>query len=114
MDLKQLETDLKKFCEDRDWAQFHSKKNLAISVSVEASELLEEFLWKSDQEVEEFDEKKIAQIQDELADVINSCLLLATKFDINVLEACAKKLVKNCEKYPVSLVKGKNKKYTDY
>lgn len=114
MDFKQLEIALRKFVNDRNWSQFHSKKNLAISVAIESSELLQEFQWKSDEEIEGFDAKKIAQIQDELADVVNSCLLLANQYHINILDACAKKLVKNCEKYPVSLVKGKNKKYSDY
>ncbi len=92
------------FTQDRDWDQFHSPENLAKSISIEAGELLECFQWNSDFKKEE--------VVDELADIVNYCILLADKLDVDLEEIVLNKLNKNEEKYPVEKAKGKSKKYS--
>ena len=96
---------IKQFRDDRDWAQFHSPENLAKSIVIEAAELLENFQWNND-----FDKEKV---KDELADVMNYCLLLADCLDIDVIENMHRKINENEKKYPVSKAKGTSKKYTE-
>lgn len=91
------------FTQDRDWDQFHSPENLAKSISIEAGELLECFQWNSDFKKEE--------VVDELADIVNYCILLADKLDVDLEEIVLNKLNKNEEKYPVEKAKGKSEKY---
>ena len=112
-ELKEL---IKKFCEDRDWDQFHNAKDLAIALSIEASELLEIFRWKSPEEVEELfkNEKKKEDIEDEMADVLYFLIRMAQRYDIDLSEAIDKKMEKNDKKYPVNKAKGSNKKYTEF
>jgi len=112
-ELKEL---IKKFCEDRDWDQFHNAKDLAIALSIEASELLEIFRWKSPEEVEELfkNEKKKEDIEDEMADVLYFLIRMAQRYDIDLSEAIDKKMEKNNNKYPVNKAKGSNKKYTEF
>src|SRR6185312_1843728 len=88
-----------KFRDDRNWAQFHNGKDLAICLSVEAAELLEVFLWKKDKEID------IEHLKDELADVMNCALLLAEKYKLNVKDIMLAKLKKNELKYPVAKAK---------
>ncbi|QWT88600.1 nucleotide pyrophosphohydrolase [Chryseobacterium sp. PCH239] len=96
-----------KFRDDRDWEQFHNSKDLAVALSIEASELLEIFLWK---ENEDFDQDKL---EEELADVFMYGLLLANKNNIDINSIILKKLQRNNEKYPVEKAKGKSNKYDD-
>lgn len=112
-ELKEL---IKKFCEDRDWDQFHNAKDLAIALSIEASELLEIFRWKSREEVKELfeNEKKKEDISDEMADVLYFLIRLAQRYDIDLSEALERKMEKNKEKYPIDKAKGSNKKYTEF
>ncbi|SEH29613.1 nucleotide pyrophosphohydrolase [Chryseobacterium culicis] len=98
---------LLKFRDDRDWEQFHNSKDLALALSIEASELLEIFLWKKN---EDFDKDKL---EEELADVFMFGLLLANKNNIDINDIIVKKLQKNNEKYPVEKAKGKSNKYDD-
>jgi NTP pyrophosphatase (non-canonical NTP hydrolase) len=99
--------------DERQWAQFHTPKELAISLCVESAELLSLMQWKSPAEVEQVVRDKGAQLQDELADVLHSVLLLASDLKIDLGEALVEKLAKDAEKYPVAKAKGKNVKYSD-
>lgn len=98
------------FRDERDWKQFHNPKDLAISLTLEASELLENFQWKSSEQAVEV---KLNDIQDELADVLIYSLMLAHDLGIDVKEAILHKLEKNAEKYPTDKFKGTSRKYTD-
>jgi NTP pyrophosphatase (non-canonical NTP hydrolase) len=98
------------FRDARDWKQFHNPKDLAISLSLEASELLENFQWKSSEEAVN---GKLEEIKDELADVLIYALMIANDLDINVESAILNKLKKNEAKYPVDKFKGTSKKYTE-
>lgn len=95
------------FRDQRDWEQFHNSKDLAIAISIEASELLELFLWKNNEEV------NIEKLKDELADILSFSLLLANKHNLDVNQIISDKIKKNNEKYPVEKAKGTAKKYTD-
>ena len=99
--------------DERQWAQFHTPKELAISLCVESAELLSLMQWTSPAEVEEVVRAKHAHVKDELADVLHSVLLLASDLKIDLGEALVQKLAKDAEKYPVAKAKGKNVKYTD-
>lgn len=92
------------FTKDRDWDQFHHPENLAKSISIEAAELLECFQWSSD-----YDHDKVV---DELADILNYCILMADKLDVDIEEIILNKIEKNEIKYPVDKAKGKSDKYT--
>ena len=114
--ISQLKEKIKKFCEARDWDQFHNPKDLAIGIITEAAELLEHFRWKSEKEVKEMFEnpEKREHIEDETADVLYFILRLAQKYDIDLTSALNKKLNKNEKKYPIEKAKGSNKKYTEF
>ena len=95
----------------RDWKQFHTPKNLAISISIEAAELLEHFQWIK--ENEDLSPTKIAEVEEEIADIFIYLLLIADAFDINVLHAAMKKISENEKKYPVEKARGTAKKYKE-
>ena len=99
--------------DERDWAQFHTPKELAISLCVEAAELLSLMQWKTGSELAEAVAAKREKVRDELADVLHSTLLLASDLRIDLGEALEQKLAKDAAKYPVEKAKGKNLKYTD-
>ena len=105
--MKELMREIRQFTEDRDWDQFHNGKDLALALSIEASELNEAFLWKDAKDV------KIEKVKEELADVFNYSFLLADKYGLDVREIVMEKLAKNAEKYPVEKAKGKSDKYTE-
>ncbi|NQX62897.1 nucleotide pyrophosphohydrolase [Paenibacillus qinlingensis] len=98
------------FRDERDWKQFHNAKDLAISLTLEASELLENFQWKESGEAVDRNKE---QIQDELADVLIYALMIAHDLEIDVKQAILHKLKKNAEKYPIEKFKGTSKKYTE-
>ena len=100
-----------KFRDDRNWRQFHNPKDLAISVSLEAAELLEIFQWSADDLV---CEKKIDKIREELADVLNYCILMADACGLDLDEIIQAKVKRNSEKYPVELAFGNKEKYTEH
>jgi NTP pyrophosphatase (non-canonical NTP hydrolase) len=106
-DLIQL---LRQFRDDRDWAQFHDSKNLALALSIEAAELNELFLWTADGELPP---SKKQHLREELADVIAYALLLADKHQLNIDEIVREKVALNAAKYPVDKSKGNAAKYTD-
>jgi NTP pyrophosphatase (non-canonical NTP hydrolase) len=103
--LSQLTKSVLKFRDDRNWAQFHTGKDIAMCLSIEASEALELFLWKKEDGVD------MEKLQDELGDVLYSLLLLADHYDINLEKAMENKLQKNELKYPVEKFRNSNKKY---
>lgn len=102
---------INEFRDDRDWRQFHNEKDLAISISLEASELLELFQWKTAKEV---NESNLERIKEELADVLIYSYMLADNLNLNIDSIIDEKIRKNNEKYPVSKSRGNNNKYTDF
>ncbi len=94
---------IRKFNEERDWDQFHTPANLAKSISIEAAELLECFQWG-----EKYDKQAVCE---ELADVMNYCIVMAERLNVDIEEILLEKLQKNIEKYPVEKAKGRNTKY---
>ncbi|PFB77483.1 nucleotide pyrophosphohydrolase [Bacillus thuringiensis] len=102
--------EILKFRDDRDWKQFHNPKDLAISLSLEVSELLENFQWKSS---EDAIEQNLENIKDELADVLIYSILLADQMNLDIEEVIQNKLEKNKRKYPVEKSFGSNKKYNE-
>jgi NTP pyrophosphatase (non-canonical NTP hydrolase) len=106
-DIQEITKAILQFRDERDWAQFHTGKDIAICLSVEASELLELFLWKKDEEVDR------TKIPDELADVFYSAFLLASHYGLDVKEIVLRKLEKNAEKYPVEKAKGRREKWDE-
>lgn len=99
-----------KFRDERNWKQFHNPKDLAISISLEAAELLEIFQW-SGSELECRDKK--AKVEEELADILNYCVLFADAYGLDMDEIVLNKIKRNAEKYPVSKAFGSNKKYDE-
>lgn len=99
------------FRDTRDWKQFHNPKDLAISLVLEASEVMEHFQWKNKDEMEKYIKSNKSAIGEELADVLYWVLLMSHDLKINVLNALEKKIEKNEDKYPVEKAKGKHTKY---
>lgn len=108
--MKELMNKINQFRDDRDWRKFHNEKDLAISISLEASELLELFQWKNSEEVVE---SSLEEIKEELADVFIYSFMMADNLNLDVEEIIKEKIEINAKKYPVELNKGNNKKYTD-
>ena len=113
MDDYKIKLLLRKFAKDRDWDQFHSLKNLVCALSVEASELLEIFQWTDSTDEKINDVALKEKISDEVADIMLYLIRFADKADINLEEACLKKIQKNSKKYPVDLARGISKKYDE-
>lgn len=115
INIQELKNKIKKFCEDRDWDQYHNPKDLSIGIITEASELLEHFRFKSEQESKAFFENvtKKDEISDELADIFFFVLRLSQKYNIDLSESLIQKLEKNDRKYPVEKARGSNRKYTE-
>jgi len=113
--LHELKEKIKKFCEDRDWDQFHGAKDLAVALIIEASELLEHFRWKSEKEVKELFEnpEKKEHVEDEMADVLYFLIRMAQRYNIDLSEALDRKMEKNDKRYPIDKFKGSSKKYNE-
>lgn len=109
-DLQSLQARIKKFCDDREWSQFHDPKNLAISLQLEATEVLELFQWTKDNQVVK---GKEGEMPDELADVMYWLLMLANHYNIDLIQALDEKMNKNEAKYPVEKSKGVSTKYNE-
>ena len=111
--LDDLTRQIVAFRDERDWKQFHSPKNLAASISIEAAELLECFQWSSDATIADDVEKRRVEIEEEIADVLIYALLLAHDTGIDPAQAVQRKLAKNDAKYPAEKAKGSKAKYTE-
>jgi len=105
---------LRCFAAARDWDQFHSPKNLAMALSVEAAELLEHFQWLSEADSASLPPATHARVREELADVLLYVVRLADKLGINLRDAAVDKIAINSSKYAVEVAKGSSKKYTDF
>lgn len=106
-DIKEIAKALHQFRDERDWAQFHNEKDLALALNIEAAELLEVFLWKSPEKADQL------RVKEELADVFTFAILLAEKYDFDVKQIVFEKLATNAQKYPIEKSKGVAKKYTE-
>jgi len=112
--MKNLKKQIQDFAEDRDWEKYHSPKNLAIGLNVESSELLEIFLWLTEDESKKLNERQLANLKQEIGDVMIYLTSLAGKFDFDPIECAKEKIELNKVKYPAKIVKGSARKYTDY
>jgi dCTP diphosphatase len=112
--IQDLRNKLRQFAAERDWDQFHSPKNLAMALSVESAELLENFQWLSDAESAALAPERREKIREELADVLLYLIRLADKLDIDLATAATDKLSVNAKKYPIQKARGNNKKYTEF
>jgi NTP pyrophosphatase (non-canonical NTP hydrolase) len=106
-EIKKITEQLIAFRDERDWAQFHNPKDLAVALNIEAGELLEAFLWKNAEDAD------IEKVKEELADVIAYALLLADKYKFDVVDIVTAKIIENGKKYPVDKAKGTAKKYNE-
>ncbi|HEY5719361.1 MAG TPA: nucleotide pyrophosphohydrolase [Gammaproteobacteria bacterium] len=113
-DLEALKLRLRRFADDRDWAQFHSPKNLAMALSVEVAELAEIFQWLTEQQSIALDETRRRRAEEELADVFVYLVRLADRLDVDLLDAAVRKVADNERKYPATRVRGKALKYDEY
>ena len=111
-DIKVLTEKIKKFRDERDWMQFHNHKDMALSLMLEAAEVLEHFQWKTPQEIETYASASKDEIAEELADVAMYLFELADNLKIDLPKAIEEKLQKNAQKYPVEKARGKHTKYT--
>jgi dCTP diphosphatase len=112
-DLEALRTQLRAFAAARDWDQFHTPKNLAMALSVEAGELLEIFQWLTEEQSRSLSPVARAAAGDELADVLLYLIRIADTLDIDLIAAANRKLAANANKYPVDKARGNSKKYTE-
>ncbi len=115
MAFEELQTDVREFCEKRDWRQYHTPKELAIGMVTESSELLEQFRFKDHADQSELlaDPDRREAIEDELADVLFFMLRFADLYDIELDEALTSKLEKNRSRYPANEYNGRNKTYDE-
>ena len=112
--LSDLRKTINTFVAERDWAQFHTPKNLAMAMIVEAAELVEHFQWDTSQESQQLTAKKREAVSHELADTFIYLLRIAEVLNIDLIQAANQKITLNALKYPVDKVKGSNAKYTEY
>jgi NTP pyrophosphatase (non-canonical NTP hydrolase) len=112
-DIKELTEKIIEFRDARDWKQFHNPKDLALSLVLEAAEVLEHFQWKNKEEIENYIKTNKDDIGEELADVFYWVLLFSSDLGIDICEALEKKLKQNENKYPISKSHGKHSKYTE-
>ena len=106
-DLEELRKAIVKFTQERDWDKFHNGKDLALALSIEASELNEAFLWKETKDV------NVEKVKEELADIFNYAILIADKYNLDIKQIVLDKLKRNAEKYPVEKAYGSAKKYNE-
>lgn len=112
--LVELRDRLRAFAAERDWEQFHSPKNLAMALIVEAGELVEHFQWLTENESRQPPAETRAKIEEELADVLLYLVRLADRLDIDLEQAAVAKIARNAKKYPADKVRSSAKKYTEY
>jgi dCTP diphosphatase len=112
--LENLRNKINTFVAERNWAQFHTPKNLAMAMIVEAAELVEQFQWDTPLESQQLAPEKREAVAHELADTFVYLLRLAEVLEIDLIDAANKKIALNALKYPVDKARGSNAKYTDY
>jgi NTP pyrophosphatase (non-canonical NTP hydrolase) len=110
-EINEITRKILQFRDERDWMQFHDPKNMAVSIILEASELLEHFQWKTKEEVEKYVAQNKSEIKDEIADIALYLFELADNLGIDLNSAMEEKLKKNAAKYPVEKAKGRHTKY---
>jgi NTP pyrophosphatase (non-canonical NTP hydrolase) len=110
-DIQELTKVINQFFDERDWKQFHNPKDMAISLLLESTEVLEHFQWKNEEEVQAHIKTHHSDIKDEIADVAMNLFALAHDLNIDLKEAMMAKMVKNRIKYPIEKAKGVSKKY---
>ncbi|ALP65303.1 nucleotide pyrophosphohydrolase [Paraburkholderia caribensis] len=113
-DLLAVRDLLRQFVDERDWSRFHSPKNLATALSVEASELLEPFQWLQSGEKSELADDRLTAIRHEMADVLTYLVMLADRLDVDLYAAVLEKIELNRAKYPAHKVRGDSRKYSEY
>lgn len=106
-DIQEIMEKIVRFTEDRDWDQFHNGKDLALTLSIEAAELNELYLWKKPEEV------NVGKVKEELADILNYAFLIADKYKLDIKEIILDKLERNALKYPVDKSRGNARKYNE-
>ena len=111
--IKDLTERILAFRNARDWKQFHNPKDVALSLVLEAAEVMEHFQWKNKEEIEKYAKSHKEEISEELADVFNWVLLLSHDLGIDITAAAKKKIKKNEKKYPIEKAKGRHNKYTE-
>ena len=112
-EIENLRNQLRAFAAERDWDQFHSPKNLASALAVEAAELLENFQWLTEAESQQLPPEALAAVRAEIADVLLYLIRISDKLGIDLIAAAKAKIVLNAEKYPVDKARGSSKKYTE-
>jgi dCTP diphosphatase len=112
-ELQELRDILQRFAAERDWDQFHSPKNLASALVVEAAELLEHFQWITEEQSKQLSPPAKARVAEELADILIYLVRVADKLDIELLPAAREKIKKNADRYPIDKARGNSKKHTD-
>ena len=112
--MNELIKKIRKFREERDWDQYHSPKNLVMALMVEVGELVEQFQWLTQEQSSTLPPDKLAEVKEEIGDVLIYLVNLCDKLGIDPMQAAFDKLEKNREKYPASMVKGKSLKYSEY
>jgi len=112
--MEDLKADIETFIKKRDWEQFHFPKNLAMALSVEVAEIVEHFQWLTEEHSANLPTEKLAEVREEIGDVMIYLTELAEKLGIDAVEAAKAKVEINDKKYPASLVKGRAAKYTEY
>jgi dCTP diphosphatase len=112
-ELEKLRDQLRAFAAERDWEQFHSPKNLAMAMSVEAAELLEHFQWLTEEQSRRLPPDTLAAVNEEAADIFLYLIRLSDKLGIDLIAAAHSKLALNARKYPADKARGTSKKYTE-
>ena len=112
--MENLSVAIRRFIEERDWEQFHSPKNLAMALSVEVAEIVEHFQWLTEEQSQNLPQETLAEIREEIGDVMIYLTELANKLGLDPVEAAKSKVAINEQKYPAELVRGKASKYTEY
>ncbi len=109
-----LSAALTKFARDRDWEPFHTPKNLAMALSVEASEIVEIFQWLTEEQSKSLPPEKLRHLREEIADTFMFLLKLANHYQVDLIEAARQKLEKNAKKYPIEKARGSARKYNEF
>lgn len=112
--IEELRSKIQIFVDERDWGQFHTPKNLVMSLAVEVGELMEPFQWLSGEQSLALEPSQLAHVTDEVGDVFYYLLRLCDKLGIDPIEAASQKLAKSAQKYPADRVRGKSLKYNEY